>query len=88
MANLVIIFADSEIKVRLQVLFCEYADTTIKIVEGFVKVEKQTLSAPLQKLSEKDFFHTAIHDALNKIPDKHWELNPYIASAEEKVLQS
>ena len=43
MADFAIEIANSEIGALKQILFCEYADTAMKIAEGFVKVGEYTL---------------------------------------------
>ncbi len=66
MSDLVIEIADSEIQARLQILFCDYADMTLKLAKGFTKIRKYSLTSP-QKLSEQDIAIAAIHDALNDL---------------------
>ena len=87
MADLAIEIADSEIKARTQIQFCEYSDTIIKMAEGFTIQGKFELKTSPQKLTIQQIAQAAIKEAMESFDHDHWKNLRFVASADPNVLQ-
>ena len=90
MADFAAKIADSELVARKQILFCNYADATIDIAEGFVKQGKYLLKSPPQRLTELEIAHAGLIDAWKNIfeddEEDHFMELPFVQGDDSETL--
>ena len=78
--------ADSEIKARTHIQFCEYCDAHTDLAQGFMEVAKRNLLSSPTSLSDHEAVHAAVKAAMEDHEADHWKSLRFVASADTEIL--